>query len=78
MKPCTLSTHPLVRLRMRHMGMLVVLLSTVVVLLFGSIPAARAATGDFTVSAPGGLTVPSIWCAAGCRPATPATIAPED
>lgn len=71
MKPYTLSTHPLVRLRIRHLALLTVLL-------FGSIPAARAATGDFTVSAPGGLTVPSIWCAAGCRPATPATIAPED
>jgi hypothetical protein len=55
MKPYTLSTHPLVRLRMRHLGMLVVLLSTVVVLLFGSIPAARAATGDFSVTAPGGI-----------------------
>ncbi len=55
MKPYTLPVHRLVRLRMRHLGMLTVLLSTVVVLLFGSIPAARAATGDFTVSAPVGI-----------------------
>jgi hypothetical protein len=55
MKPYTLSTHLLVRLRMRHLALLAVLLSTVV-LLFGSIPAAHAATGDFTVSAPGGST----------------------
>jgi hypothetical protein len=55
MKPYTPSTHPLVRLRIRHLALLAVLLSTVVVLLFGSIPAAHAATGDFTVSAPGGI-----------------------
>jgi hypothetical protein len=55
MKPYTLSTHALARRLRSHLGMLVMLLSTVVVLLFGSIPAAHAATGDFTVSAPEGI-----------------------
>jgi hypothetical protein len=55
MKLCTLLACPLARLRIRYLALLAVLLSTVVVLLFGFIPTAHAATGDFTVSAPGGI-----------------------
>jgi hypothetical protein len=78
MRPYTLSTHPLARRLRSHLGMLVMLVSTVVVLLFGSIPAAHAATGDFTVSASGGIDGAVYLVRGGLQTCDSTTIARED